>query len=134
MTRPSGRAPWWRPTLSPAWERTAFGLALAAQLVVLYWPRGVSAGGLPHVDKAVHVAIFAAVAVTGLRAGLSRVLVLGGLAAHAPLSELLQAVVLPDRGGDPWDVLADLLGVGLGALAAGPARGASWRGERSSSA
>ena len=103
--------------------RWLFAAAVAGHLTVLYLPRPVSAGGVPQLDKAVHVAVFAAVAWTGLRALVPPTLLLPALALHAVVSELLQATVLPDRGGDPWDVLADLLGVLAGTALAR----ASWR-------
>jgi len=110
--------------------RVLFAVAVVGQLVVLYWPRPVPAGGLPYLDKAVHLAVFAAVATTGLR---SHVLpapwLIGLLAVHAVASEVLQAGVLPARSGDPWDVVADLAGVAVGALAAAVLARASWRRE-----
>jgi len=112
-----------------AW-RVLLAVAVAGQLLVLYWPRPVPAGGLPYLDKAVHLAVFAAVATTGLRA---RVLpapwLIGLLALHAVVSEALQASVLPARSGDPWDVVADLVGVGVGSLVAAALARASWRRE-----
>jgi VanZ family protein len=94
--------------------------AVALQMVVLYAPSGPDMGdvGLP-VDKVVHVAVFAlatwALAAAGMSPGWSVAL----MAAHAPISELVQHLVLPDRSGDPADVVADLLGVALGAVLAG---------------
>ena len=38
-------------------------------------------------------------------------------AVHAPLSEIVQHVVLPGRSGDVWDAVVDVVGVGLGVLA-----------------
>jgi hypothetical protein len=38
-------------------------------------------------------------------------------AVHAPVSEVLQHVLLPGRSGDVWDAVVDLVGVGLGVLA-----------------
>ena len=38
-------------------------------------------------------------------------------------SEVLQGALLPNRSGDPWDVVADLVGV-----AAGLAVGGAWAG------
>jgi hypothetical protein len=38
--------------------------------------------------------------------------------AYAPLSELAQATLLRTRSGDPYDVVADLLGVTAGWLLA----------------
>ena len=40
-------------------------------------------------------------------------------AVHAPLSEVIQHVVLPGRSGDVWDAVVDLAGVGLGAAVLG---------------
>jgi hypothetical protein len=95
-----------------------FGAALAVNLVLLFWPRGVGGGGPDHLDKAVHAASFATVTATGLLAGLPARLLVPLLAAHAATSEVLQQVALPDRSGDAWDAVADLVGVWLGLTAA----------------
>ena len=50
---------------------------------------------------------------TALLAGLPRRWVLALLALHAPVSEVVQATLLPSRDGDVWDAVADLTGVGL---------------------
>lgn len=105
-------------------RRLLFALVLAGQLVVLYAPRTPSTGGVPGVDKVVHVAVFALVVWAGLRAGVARSLVLLVSVVHAPVSELLQATLLPNRSGEPLDVVADLLGCALGfALRGGPSPG-----------
>lgn len=110
--------------MSPTARRRTRHLVLAAavlvQLVVLYVPRvpDVGAVGVPGADKVVHAAVFAAVTLAALRATLPAVPVLALVAAHAPVSELLQHLVLPGRSGDPVDVLADLVGVALGATTA----------------
>lgn len=110
--------------MSPTARRRTRYLVLAAavvvQLVVLYVPRvpEVGAVAVPGGDKIVHAAVFAAVTLAGLRAGLSPAVVAAFGVAHAGVSELLQHTVLPARSGDPFDVLADLAGVALGALAA----------------
>ncbi len=108
------------PTARRGIGRLLLAVALAVQLIVLYAPRvpDVGAVAVPGADKLVHAAVFAAVTLTGLRAGLSPALVIGLTALHAPVSELVQHLVLPARSGDPADVLADLAGVALGALAA----------------
>ncbi|WP_206690390.1 hypothetical protein [Quadrisphaera sp. INWT6] len=98
--------------------RTAFAVAVLLQLVVLYAPRAPSTGGVPGVDKAVHLAVFGLVAWTGLRAGAPGRLLLPLLLAHAVVSEVLQDLVLPDRSGDPLDAVADAVGVLLGAALA----------------
>ena len=94
----------------------AFVVAIAGNLAMLYWPRPVDPGGVPHLDKVAHLAAFAAVAWTGLRAGVPAGWLLPVLAVHAVTSELAQAWLLPDRSGDPRDVVADLLGVLAGTV------------------
>ena len=93
--------------------------AVVLQLVVLYWPNPASPpGSLPSLDKLVHAGVFAAVAFAGTRAGVPLVLLAVALAAHAGLSEVLQATVLANRQGDGLDVVADLVGTALGLAAA----------------
>ena len=91
--------------------------ALVLQLVVLYAPRtpAVDTGGLP-VDKLVHVLAFALPTAALIVAGLPRTWVIGLMAVHAPVSELVQGALLADRSPEGADVLADLVGVALGAL------------------
>lgn len=92
--------------------------SLLFQLVTLYSPAVPGTLPFPHADKVVHAGIFAAPVGLALLAGVDRRLVLGLAAVHAPVSELIQALVLRDRAGDLVDVLADLVGVALGALVA----------------
>jgi hypothetical protein len=87
---------------------------VVANLVVLYWPRQVSDGGIPYADKVVHVAIFAAVVVTGVFAGTPLAWLLGLLVADAISSELVQHWLLANRSGDLADIAADLVGVAVG--------------------
>lgn len=107
-TRPSSRVKRWR------W---AFAAALLVQFVALYRPNPPTVEtGLP-LDKLVHVGLFASVGLLGVLAGVPvRWLVLG-LALQAVLSEAIQGLV-PGRGADLWDVVADIsgmvVGVGLG--------------------
>jgi hypothetical protein len=98
--------------------RVLLGCAVVVQLVALYWPRQVGDGGVPGTDKVVHAALFAAVALTGRFAGVPVRWLVGLLVGHAVVSELVQALLLPVRSGDPWDVLADVVGVAVGLLAA----------------
>jgi VanZ family protein len=65
-------------------------------------------------DKVVHVLLFLAPTVAGLLAGLRPGWVVGLVALHAPVSELVQHFLLPNRSGDVWDAVADLSGVVLG--------------------
>ena len=89
------------------------GALLVLQLVVLYLPSAPGPSlSLPHVDKAVHALVFAApvlVAGLGRRRWWPRVAVLG--LVHAPVSEAIQHLLLQGRSGDPWDLLADVVGV-----------------------
>lgn len=96
--------------------RAAAAAALALNLAVLYAPRApvVQTGGLP-VDKLVHAVVFALPTVALARAGLPRGWAVGLMAAHAPLSELLQHRVLAHRSGEVGDIVADLVGVAIGA-------------------
>ncbi|WP_193311294.1 VanZ family protein [Georgenia satyanarayanai] len=97
-------------------RRAALALALLVHLVALYLPR--VPGDAPHLfpgaDKVAHVGIFALVVVAALWAGLPARWVVPLALAHAVVSELVQHVLLPGRSGDPWDTLADAVGVALG--------------------
>jgi hypothetical protein len=109
-------------------SRVAFGLAVAVNLAVLYYPRHVAQGGIPGIDKVVHIVVFAAVAWTGVRAGLPVRWLLAVLVVHAVSSELVQHFLLTNRSGDPADSVADVLGAVLG-VGAGR-HGGSWRDDR----
>ena len=96
-------------------RRAILAAAVVLQLVVLYWPRAVSPpAGIP-LDKLAHALIFGLVAWAGVRAGVPVGWIVGLLLAHAVLSELIQAWLLPHRAGDPWDAVADSVGTFLGA-------------------
>jgi VanZ family protein len=96
--------------------RIAFVAAVALQLYGVYSPREAGPHiGIPQIDKVAHCFLFAAVAFTGLKVGVPARWLLGALAANAIVSELVQHWLLPQRDGDPFDVLADLAGVVLGA-------------------
>lgn len=98
--------------------RVSLLIALALQVYVLYLhvPGAESSLAVPHADKVVHVAVFALPTALAVLARYPLLPVAVILAAHAPLSELVQHLWLPERGGDPWDVVADWVGVGLGLL------------------
>ncbi len=102
-------------------RRALLALAVAAvlvQCVVLYAPDAPGVAPFPGADKVVHVTVFLVPALLGVLAGLRAPWVLGLLAGHAVLSELVQWRLLPHRSGDPLDAVADLVGVGLGWLVA----------------
>lgn len=94
--------------------RLAFGAALAVQLIAVYSPQGLAGPGITGLDKVVHVSIFFAPALALLMMGIRARWVLGILALHAPVSELIQHFFLAHRSGDVFDAVADLSGVGLG--------------------
>ncbi|KAB7743361.1 VanZ family protein [Nostocoides sp. F2B08] len=77
-------------------------------------PSGSAALPVPHADKVVHALVFALPAVLGVLAGLRPWLVGVILAVHAPVSEVVQHLWIPGRTGDPWDVVADVVGVFIG--------------------
>jgi hypothetical protein len=92
-------------------------VSVVVHLAAIYWPRVDVVGPVPWTDKVVHVLLFGVPTVLLLVARPTRLhpaLVVGLLALHAPLSELLQHYALPHRSGDPWDAVADLGGVVLG--------------------
>lgn len=104
-----------------AW-RVLAALALLAQAIALYVPTAPDTSGTPlppWFDLVVHVGVFAAATAATMAAfpGAPR-LVLALNVLHAPVSELVQHWFLPHRTGDVRDLVADLVGVALGALVA----------------
>ncbi|MEN3123604.1 VanZ family protein [Janibacter terrae] len=99
--------------------RVAFALVVLLQLVVLYAPQVPGPPSpVPHGDKVVHAFVFGLpVLVAGLARRRRWPAAALLCAVHAPVSEVMQHAVLAHRSGDPWDVLADLVGVGLAAIA-----------------
>jgi VanZ family protein len=105
------------------------GAAIGLQLYGLYRPAGPpEPGWFPGADKAAHLLGFAVPVFLVLcaltwyagRRGASPslrtvALVLTLFAGHAVLSEIIQSELYANRSGDPADVLADWLGVALGA-------------------
>jgi hypothetical protein len=113
-----------------SWRWLVLAVALVVNLALLYWPRAPGAGALDDVlelDKLVHLATFASVSWAGLRAGLPARWWLPLLAGHAVMSEVLQHALLPYRSGDPFDAVADIVGV----LAGWWWAHASWGSDRS---
>lgn len=93
------------------------GVAVAAHLFVLYVPQPPGIPLFPGADKLVHAAIFAAPTFLALLAGFPPRAAVAVIAAHAPISEMVQHFFLSQRAGDVLDVLADLTGVVLGVIA-----------------
>ncbi|HEU4947992.1 MAG TPA: VanZ family protein [Kribbella sp.] len=103
--------------------RAGFVLACLVHLYGLYSPRQAAPDpGVPYADKVTHLLLFAVVAYTGLRVGVPARLLLPLLVVNAVVSELVQHFLLPHRSGDPFDSVADLAGVALGAWAGFRAR------------
>ena len=96
--------------------RAAFVLACLIQLYGLYSPHQAGPPtGIPNDDKVAHLLLFGSVAYLGLRVGVRARLLLTLLVANAVVSEVVQHFLLPDRSGDPFDSLPDLVGVAVGA-------------------
>lgn len=98
-------------------------LTCLVQLIGLYRSTGPpTTDAIPFLDKIGHVLIFAlpAALIMLYRASRGAVSVVFGavviaiFAAHAVVSEFIQARLLPERSGDPYDVLADLAGTAIG--------------------
>jgi len=91
--------------------------AVLLSVVVLFLPAAPGTSSFPYADKVVHAALFALLTATAL-ARFGRAPVVGGaVAAYALASEVVQGLALPDRSGDPLDVVADLVGAGAVVLA-----------------
>ncbi len=97
-----------------ALSRGAFAVAVLVSLAVLFAPAGDVPDAPAGVDKAVHLAVFLALAVTGRWAGMGAGVLGGLLVAYGVVSEVLQAVTPLARSGSLADLLADLAGVVLG--------------------
>jgi hypothetical protein len=105
-------------------RRLLFAATVALSLVILFAPGSDVPTAPTGTDKLVHLALFAALAVTGRRAGIgARPLVLV-LVAYAVGSEVAQGL-LAGLGRSPsgWDAAADCCGALLGlAIANRPRR------------
>jgi VanZ family protein len=84
-------------------------------LVVLFAPASATPSTWPPgTDKVVHLALFAALALTGRRAGLPAPALAVGLVAYAAGSEVLQGVLPIGRDAEVLDGVVDVVGVALG--------------------
>lgn len=100
--------------------RATGAVLLVAALVWQFWSLYLAVGVGPppfvHADKVVHVALFAVPTLVAPLAGVRWQIAAAVMAVHAPISEVIQHLWLPGRTGDPWDVVADLVGVAVAAL------------------
>jgi VanZ family protein len=108
--------------------RIGFVAACLLQLYGVYSPSQAGPDvGLPLADKVAHLFLFGSVAFLGLKAAVPARWLLVALVGNALISELVQHFALSQRSGDPFDSLADLLGVAVGAWLAtrskAPSRG-----------
>ncbi|MGY5885879.1 VanZ family protein [Modestobacter lacusdianchii] len=99
-----------------ALARGAFAVTVLVSLAVLFAPASDVPSAPPGVDKVVHLALFAALSLTGRWAGVRRGVLAGLLVVYAALSELLQSLDLLNRSTSVADWLADVVGVLLGLL------------------
>ena len=95
-----------------------FVVAVLVSLVVLFSPSDGGVSLFPGSDKLVHLSLFAGLAATTRWRFGPLPVALAALGAYAVVSEVVQGALLASRSGDPVDVVADLVGVGLGWLAA----------------
>lgn len=100
--------------------------AFVVQCVGLYGPPGPpSPSGIP-LDKINHVIGFAVPVALFTLARVDWRIIAAAALAQAAASEIVQGMLLPERSGDPLDLLADVVGIGLGFGAA-----AAWIRSRS---
>jgi len=86
---------------------------LALHLLALYLPGNPATPDPLYVDKVVHAALFGIpVWVLGRLTGRGW-LIAAVFAVHAVFSELAQKWWIPNRSGDVYDGLADLVGIGI---------------------
>jgi hypothetical protein len=96
--------------------RVVFAAAVVVSLVVLFTPASGVPWAPPGVDKVVHAALFAGLAVSGRWAGGDRGPLAALLVGYAAVSEVLQEWGPVDRTGSVADLLADVAGLLLGML------------------
>ncbi|HIT74556.1 MAG TPA: VanZ family protein [Candidatus Avipropionibacterium avicola] len=102
---------WWR------WTLLALGIAaFIVQCYGLYGPPGPPSDSTLPIDKIAHLGGFAVPVALFVGARVSIGWVCGLAVVQAVASELVQWRFLPQRSGDPLDLLADLLGIGIGVL------------------
>ena len=95
--------------------RGAFAVVVLVSLAVLFAPPSDVPSAAPGVDKAVHLSLFLALALTGRWAGLGRRVAVVSLLVYAAVSEVLQGTALVDRDAELLDWVADAVGVAAGA-------------------
>jgi hypothetical protein len=95
-------------------SRGAFAVAVLVSLAVLFAPAGDVPYAPAGVDKIVHASLFAALALTGRWAGVSRVVLAPALVLYAAGSEVVQGMMGRDAAVGDW--VAGVVGLLLGLL------------------
>jgi hypothetical protein len=95
-------------------SRGAFAVAVLVSLAVLFAPADDVPFAPAGVDKLVHGALFAALALTGRWAGIGRTVLAPVLVLYAAVSEVLQGMIGRDAAVGDW--VADVVGLLLGLL------------------
>ena len=105
-----------RPALAVhgALARGAFAVVVLVSFAILFAPGSDVPVAPPGVDKLVHGALFLALALTGLWAGIGRTVLGAALIGYAAVSEIVQGVTPLDRTASVADWLADVVGILLG--------------------
>jgi hypothetical protein len=94
-----------------ALSRGTFAVVVLVSLAVLFAPAGDVPSAPPGVDKVVHVALFAALALSGRWAGIRAGLLAALLLAYAAVSEVVQGLSPLERSASVADWVADAVGV-----------------------
>jgi hypothetical protein len=97
-----------------ALARGAFAVVVLLSLAVLFAPGSQVPSAPAGVDKLVHGALFACLALSGRWAGIGRPVLGGLLVGYAAVSEVVQALTALQRTGSVADWLADVVGLLLG--------------------
>jgi hypothetical protein len=94
--------------------RGAFAVAVLISLAVLFAPADDVPSAPAGLDKVVHASLFVALALTGLWAGVRRVMLIPALVLYGAASEVVQGAIGRDAAVGDW--LADVAGILLGLL------------------
>jgi hypothetical protein len=98
-------------------SRGVFAVVVLVSFAVLFAPGSDVPSAPPGVDKLVHGALFAALALAGRWAGCGAVPLGGLLVGYAVVSELIQGFTPLARSASVVDGLADVVGILIGLAA-----------------